>query len=343
LFEAGHTLLLPLAVRVIMSDLPLVTIVTPSYNQAQFLEETILSVLNQDYPHIEYLIIDGASTDGSVEIIRKYQDRLAFWVSEPDQGQSHAINKGFLRANGEILGWLNSDDSYCPGAVRAVVDFFEQHSDVALMYGRADLVDCDGGRILPIPWEDFNVPICIARQRYPIPQPAAFFRREVTKWVGLLDEGLHYCLDWDYWVRIALAGLKVSKIPQKLARCRLHLDAKTVKQLIETQEEMVEWVDKFFSQPLPPGTAALERQSRSWALLNLGRHRFYAAQYTGARRAVLRAIIQYPQALLRPRALSLLALSMLPGAAITLAMRLERFWFGSQPAAEVRYRAARET
>jgi glycosyltransferase involved in cell wall biosynthesis len=121
-----------------MSDLPVVTIVTPSYNQDQFLEQTIVSVLNQDYPRIEYLIIDGGSTDGSVEIIRRYENRLAFWVSESDRGQSHAVNKGLQRANGEILGWLNSDDVYCPGAVRAAVDFLELHPDVALMYGGAD-------------------------------------------------------------------------------------------------------------------------------------------------------------------------------------------------------------
>jgi len=326
-----------------MPELPTVTIVTPSYNQAEFLEEAILSVLNQDYPKIEYLIIDGGSTDGSVEIIRRYGDRLAFWVREPDRGQSHAINKGFQRANGEILSWLNSDDVYCPGAVRAAVDFLELHTDVALMYGGADMIGLDGGMLGPIPVEDFDAPVCIARHRYIIPQPAAFFRREAIERIGLLDERLNYCLDWDYWMRMALAGLKVSRVPQTLARCRLHPDAKTVRELIGPHEEMVTWVDGFFSQPLPPGFAGLERQSRSRALLNLGRQHFYAGQYVSARQAVLRGISQCPGNLLRDRAFLLLAISLLPKPAITMALRLKRLWFGSPPALEARYRAARVT
>ena len=326
-----------------LPDLLTVTIVTPSYNQGEFLEETILSVLNQDYPRIEYLIIDGGSTDGSVEIIRRYENRLAYWVSEPDRGQSHAINKGFQRANGEILGWLNSDDVYCPGAVRAAVDFLELHPDVALMYGGADMIGLDGSMLGPIPVEDFDAPVCIARHRYIIPQPAAFFRREAIERVGLLDERLNYCLDWDYWMRMALAGLKVSRVPQILARCRLHPDAKTVRELIGPHEEMVSWVDRFFSQPLPPGFAGLERQSRSRALLNLGRQHFYAGQYASARQAVLRGISQCPGNLLRDRAFLLLAISLLPKPAITMALRLKRLWLGSPPALEARYRAARVT
>lgn len=323
-----------------MPDLPIVTIVTPSYNQARFLEETILSVLDQDYPNIEYLVIDGGSTDGSVEIIRKYEDRLAYWVSERDQGQSHAINKGFQRANGEILAWLNSDDLYCPGAVRTVVDFLLSHGDVALVYGRADLIDSGRAIVHQIPWEDFDLRTCIARHRYPIPQPAAFFRRETIRQVGLLDQRLHYCLDWDYWIRIALAGLKITRISHTLAQCRLHQDSKTVGDLIRPHEEMVAWVDRFFSQSLPQQLAAVERQSRSRALLSLGRQHFYADRYGTARRAVLRGILQYPSSLLRDRAFLLLSLSMLPESAVRLVLRLKRSWLGSPPALEARYRAA---
>lgn len=323
-----------------MPDLPIVTVVTPSYNQAQFLEETILSVLAQDYPRIEYFIVDGGSTDGSVELIRKYEDRLAYWVSEPDQGQSHAINKGLRRANGEILAWLNSDDLYYPGAVRAVVEFFGSHPGVALVYGRADLIDSNGTVVHSIPSEDFDVPACIARHRYPIPQPAAFFRRETIDRAGLLDERLHYCLDWDYWIRIVLAGLKVSKIPQTLARCRLHHDSKTVGELIKPQEEMVAWVDRFFSQPLPQRIAAVKRQSQSRALLSLGRQQFYADRCGIARRAVLRGFLEYPGILLRDRAFLLFCLSMLPAPAVRLVLRLKRSWLGAPPALEARYRAA---
>jgi glycosyltransferase involved in cell wall biosynthesis len=319
-----------------MPELPIVTIVTPSYNQARFLEQTILSVLNQDYPNIEYLIIDGGSTDGSVEIIRRYGDRLAYWVSEPDQGQSHAINKGFQRANGEILAWLNSDDLYCPGAVRAAVEFLGGHPEVALAYGRADLIDADGAVVCESPWMDFDVTTCLTRQRYPIPQPAAFFRRDTMQRVGLLDERLHYCLDWDYWIRIAMAGLTVSKIPQTLARCRLHRDSKTVSELLKPNEEMVAWIDRFFAQPLPRRIAELERQSRSRALVSLGRQHLYAGQYARARQMVLKGVMQYPQILLRDRAFLILTLSTLPRPAVKLAMRLKRLWFASPPALEVR-------
>jgi GT2 family glycosyltransferase len=201
----------------------------------------------------------------------------------------------------------------------------------------------DGDMLGPIPVQDFDARVCIARHRYIIPQPAAFFRREAVEGVGQLDERLNYCLDWDYWMRMALAGLKVSRVPQTLARCRLHPDAKTVRELIGPHEEMVTWVDRFFSQPLPPGIAALERQSRSMALLNLARQHFYANEYACARRTVLRGILQYPGNLLRDRAILLLAISMLPERAITLSLRLKRALFGSPLALEARSRAARVT
>ncbi len=322
---------------------PLVSVVTPSFNQAEFLEEAIRSVLLQGYPNVEYIVIDGGSTDGSVEIITKYQKWLTYWISEPDRGQSHAINKGLQRARGEVLGWLNSDDVYCPGTVRAAVDFFELHPDVALTYGQADMIDSDGHAVGPIPWKEFDARVCIARHRYIIPQPAAFFRREAVQRVGFLDERLSYCLDWDYWIRMALAGLKVSGMPQPLARCRLHPAAKTVRELLGPHEEMVTWVDRFFSQTLPPNIATLKRQSRSKALLNLARYHFYASQYTDARRAVFRGLLQYPWNLVRDRAFLLLSISLLPKQAVTMALRLKRLWYGSPPSLEARHRAARVT
>lgn len=128
-----------------MSRKPLVvSIITPSFNQAQFLEEAILSVFNQDYPHVEYIIIDGGSTDGSIDIIRKYERRLKYWVSEPDSGQSEAINKGWNKSTGDIIAWLNSDDTYCPGALRAVAEVFEKNPETLLVHGAANTCAQDG-------------------------------------------------------------------------------------------------------------------------------------------------------------------------------------------------------
>ncbi len=128
------------------SSLPRVSIVTPSFNQAAFLEETIQSVLSQDYPNLEYIIIDGGSTDGSVEIIKKYADKLAYWVSEKDTGQADAINKGLIRVTGEIVAWLNSDDIYLPGTIRAAVEALQAHPDCGLVYGDVLSVDAKGSR-----------------------------------------------------------------------------------------------------------------------------------------------------------------------------------------------------
>ena len=154
---------------------PLVSIVTPSYNQAQYLEQTLRSVLEQDYPRIEYMVIDGASTDGSVEIIRKYEDRLAYWVSEKDSGQAEAINKGFTRASGDIIAWLNSDDYFLPGAVGAAVKAFDENPDVLLVYGDMLAVDERGRTINQLKYRQLTLDDLLCFQI--IGQPAVFMRR----------------------------------------------------------------------------------------------------------------------------------------------------------------------
>lgn len=208
-----------------MDRTPLVSIVTPSYNQQKYLEDSILSVLNQDYQNLEYFVIDGGSTDGSLEIIRKYNDKLAGWVSEPDQGQTDAINKGFHRSQGEIMAWLNSDDLYHPGAVRSAVEFLQTNPEIGLVYGDTDLIDGSGRKIGRFNAQQTSYQRLMRGGVY-IPQPAAFWRRELWERSGPLDPSYYFAMDYDLWVRFA----KISPIhytPQLWASFRIHGDGKT--------------------------------------------------------------------------------------------------------------------
>jgi glycosyltransferase involved in cell wall biosynthesis len=208
------------------AEKPTVTIVTPSYNQAPYLEATIRSVLDQDYPRIEYIVMDGGSTDGSVEIIKKYADRLAFWTSEPDEGQTDAINKGFARAKGEIIAWLNSDDVYRPGAIAEAVAFMQTHPDIGMVYGNADYIDGEGNIIgwFPAAETDYKR---LRRGYVHIPQQAAFFRASVWRMVGPLDPSFYFAMDYDLWVRIASVSA-IRYQPRTWAAFRLHGDAKSL-------------------------------------------------------------------------------------------------------------------
>lgn len=206
--------------------LPLVSVVTPSFNQARFLERTILSVLHQDYPRLEYIIVDGGSVDGSCAIIEKYASKIAWWVSEADTGQTDAINKGFAQAHGEILAWLNSDDTWSPGAVRSAVMALTQNQDLGLAYGSANYIDADDRIIGQFPAAQTTYKLL--RQGYVhIPQQAAYFRAELWRQVGPLDPSMYFAMDYDLWVRIArLKALQF--FPETWGNFRLHDEAKTI-------------------------------------------------------------------------------------------------------------------
>lgn len=242
---------------------PLVSVITPSFNQAQFLEETILSVLDQNYPNTQYIVIDGGSTDGSVDIIKKYEDRLAYWVSEPDRGQSHAINKGWQRATGDILAYLNADDVYTPGAITAAVHALLANSEACMVYGDA-LFTNEHGKIrkkykaLP-----FDIHRTLESNDGFIPQATAFIRRHALDSVGLLDEELHMVMDYDLWVRLGLQYPVTSLPGIYLAKVREHSSAKSTAAVDKFPLERRRVLNKVFSRDdLPASIRGL--QSRAY-------------------------------------------------------------------------------
>jgi len=206
-------------------DAPLVSVVTPSFNQGPFLRRTIDSVLGQSYPNIEYLVIDGGSTDESVGILRSYGTRIR-WVSERDRGQAHAINKGFDQSRGEIRAYLNSDDVLLPGTIERVVDQFARHPHWDMVYGRAHYIDEQDQGIGSYQTADYSFPRLM--QDCCVCQPAAFWRTRIARRVGPFDERLHYAMDYDYWIRIDRAGGRIQHLPEVLAYSRLYPGTKTL-------------------------------------------------------------------------------------------------------------------
>jgi glycosyltransferase involved in cell wall biosynthesis len=211
------------------ADAPLVSIVTPSYNQGRFIRATILSVLGQDYPRIEYWVIDGGSTDETLAILREFEhDPRLQWVSEPDRGQSDAINRGLARCSGELFAWLNTDDLLLPGAIRHVVDTWLAGDRMALVYGRARLIDEFGADLGYCPAQSSQMTLeQILGLRYFLPQPATFVPTAAVCAVGGVDLALHYAMDLDLWIKLA-ARLPIQYAPFDLAQFRLHPASKTV-------------------------------------------------------------------------------------------------------------------
>jgi GT2 family glycosyltransferase len=224
----------------------LVSIVTPSFNQASYLEQTMRSVLDQEHADIEYLVIDGGSTDGSLDIIKKYSPRLAYWVSEKDSGQADAINKGMARTRGEILAWLNSDDYYLPGAVTAAVRTFEQNPDVVLVYADMLAVDEHGQTFNTLRYRQLTLEDLLSFQI--IGQPAVFMRRSAFEKAGGLDLSYNFMLDHHLWIRIASQG-RILHVPQTWAAARYHPAAKNRAQAAAFGQEAFRILDWAKSRP----------------------------------------------------------------------------------------------
>ena len=247
-----------------MTHHPVVSIVTPSYNQARFLEETVTSVLNQDYPNVEYLIVDGGSRDGSVGIIKRYERALRYWVSEPDRGQAHAINKGFSRTTGDILTWLNADDVYFSRtAISDAVRAWHQDPSAGVVYGDYALMD-EGGRVFRLVPGMRRVSFRIFAA-YSLGQPSTFIRRGV--WESFpLREDLRYGMDYEFWLRISKAGVQFRYLPRLCSAYRVHASSKSSATARAMAEELQAVRQQYFNGPWSAQWPAESLRRRGYGL-----------------------------------------------------------------------------
>lgn len=240
---------------------PRISVVTPSFNQGKYIERTIRSVLDQGYQNLEYIIIDGGSTDESVAIIRKYEERLAYWHSEPDRGQSDAIAQGFARATGDILCWINSDDYYHDGALSTAADVFSRDPEAAFVYGDYHCLYPNGELVLKKK-VSFDFDICLYSYLM-IPQPSAFWRRRAYFDVGGVDRSLHYVMDYDLFLRMGrrLGRRGFRHLRQPLSVFRIHEASKSVSCKERFAEE-----GRRITEPFMPSSASLIRFKRKYYL-----------------------------------------------------------------------------
>ena len=269
------------------------TIVTPSYNQAAYLEETIESVLGQDYDAIEYIVVDGGSTDGSADIVRGYADHLAWWRSEPDRGQVDALNTGFGRARGEILGWLCSDDTLLPGAVSALVDELERHPDALIAYGHAVWTN-ERSEQLGVPRSrPWDLRTMARGGGQHVAQPASLWRRRAWELAGPLDERFDYVFDTLFFLRIAAAG-EGRLLDRPLATHRLHPEAKSGRPSSDKVTEYVRVARDFWGGPLPEPLLPHSRAGAASAYRRAAWCAYQAGQRRRARRLALRSLWRSP-------------------------------------------------
>jgi glycosyltransferase involved in cell wall biosynthesis len=291
---------------------PRVSIVTPSYNQGAFLEETIVSVLEQDYPDVEYIVVDDGSTDGSVEIVRRYGNRLAWWASQPNAGQVAAINRGFERATGEILGWINADDTLLPGAISTVVGELERDPGLLLVYGDALFIDEESREVGYLPARQFDVPCMLRALENHVVQPGSLFRRRALELAGPLDERAYYFFDFEFAIRLGAVG-RAKRLRKPLATYRVHPDSKSVGAPLRKAVDYERVAEGFVPGPaFPERWRPLAGEAQAAAYLGAGEYFYAALELERSRRAFARALRLQPRYLLQRRPRSLALKSLLP-------------------------------
>ena len=222
-----------------------VSIVTPSFNQGQFIERTLRSVAFQAGVEIEHVVFDGGSTDNTVEVLKNFSPPVR-WVSKKDMGQADAVNQGVRATDGEIIGWINSDDIYYPGAVARVVEYFDRHPEIDVIYGMADHIDLEDQPFESYPSEPWDFERL--KKTCFICQPALFFRRSVVEKHGPLNESLNYCMDYEYWLRLGKVGVRFAYLEEKLAGSRLYAENKTLGARVKVHKEINDMFKKSFAK-----------------------------------------------------------------------------------------------
>ena len=290
---------------------PKISIVTPSFNQGKFIEETIRSVLLQGYPNIEYFILDGGSSDQTIEIIKKYELWITSWVSEKDKGQASAINKGWLRATGEIVSYLNSDDIFLPNTLWQVSHFFSRHQESGMVFGDAYFVDHKSRIIGQFRGKKYDQTSLFYRT-INIGQPATFLKRSVLDKTGYLDEELHFSMDFHLWLRISLFN-SLDYIPAFLATMRLHPGAKTVQDFqLFYQDELKSLESVFSGTYIPDNLRTIQIAAYSHCYLRGGYRAFQLGNPKEARCLLLTALRMYPWFLVNPIHVLITTMTFLP-------------------------------
>lgn len=286
-----------------MNSLPKVTVVTPAYNQGIFLRDTIESVLSQDYPNIELIVLNDGSTDNTEEICREYDGKIR-WETQKNMGQTPTINKGWRMSDGEIVTWLNSDDTYLPGAVKEGVDYLLSHPETGIVFADSIFTEADGTplhRTRPVP--PFNYKKFVASCENPISQPSSFIRRSVVEKAGELDPKYFYFMDWDFWLRAGL-HTRIDHVDAVWSTYRLHAESKTVSQSKKAAPELTYMYEKFFSRmDLPPEIKRIERKAMMNMYFTSGGYYISGEDSKSASKMAGIAFRKYPAGVLSPRSI----------------------------------------
>lgn len=274
--------------------MPTVSIVVPSFQQGRYIRATLESILSQDFRDLECIVMDGGSTDETVEVLRSYDDPRLTWVSEPDRGQSHAINKGLERANGDYLSYLNSDDLLRPGAISTIVRFFAEHPETHLVYGDMDHID-EAGRVFhTVIGAPFDLAETLAGHNS-VNQSGTFWRRGVMERIGVFDENLHFSMDLEYWVRAALKGETIAYEPGVRSAFRYHDESKTVSRMAGWLREWDLIYERIMSQyERHPDMLKFLRACRVNYSWNYATHFWTLGQVSVVKPLLYRVVLQHP-------------------------------------------------